>query len=377
MQFIDDEAEHSSSDNESRASQVTAPPPTERPFRINAQRFLLTYPHYNQTPNEVLRILDNIKPISRAIACLELHQDGEPHVHVAVEFTRRINSSNGKRLFELEGAHPNIGAARNWAACVNYCCMEKAIEVGFFGAVSAEEIIRTSAGNRELEARTDARDLFAICDECDTLPQWIQACIDRRVSQAFCKWIWDIKYGDRPPDFAANVPLPDIVHDIRLRTTSWGNGGGSDNRALVICGPTGIGKTSWAMANIPCGGPPRTPNKWLLVTHIDDLRHFDPRIHCSILFDELRWDGELDHNNRRHGKRPLQDQIKILTWDTPVSIHCRYGVARIPAHIMKIFTCTNSICFTNEPQVRRRVRVMNLYDDREIEDLWTTDERSD
>jgi len=369
MQFIDNEAEASDTDTSaSRDSPSTSPAPPAH-FRINAQRFLLTYPHYNETPDRVLELLHAIRPIRRGIACLELHQDGEPHVHAAVEFERKINSNNGGRFFDLEDAHPNIQTARNWAACVNYCQKEGTLEVSTFGAISPEDLVRISAGGRGVERLT--ANIFRVCQECDSLPEWIQICLDRNISQAYSKWIWETQNGDRPPDFEANIELPDAVTDIRLRGTSWGDGDGDDNRALIICGPSGIGKTSWAMANIPCGRQGiNKPWKWLLVTHIDDLRHFDPRVHRSILFDEIRWDGSVE-NDRRVGKRPLQDQIKVLTWDTPVSIHCRYGVARIPAHVVKVFTCTDSICFTHDEQTRRRCRIMNLYaPDRSIDDLW-------
>lgn len=359
MEFIDNEADASRDDSDGSSSADNPPA-----FRINAQRFLLTYPHYNQTPSEVLRLLNLVKPIRKGISCLELHQDGEPHVHAAIEFERRINSVN-RRIFDLEGHHPNIQTARNWGACANYCRKEGTIEVGVFGAASPEDVVRLDPGADG--APSTPRNLFELARNCNSLPEWIQICCDHRISAAYSKWIWDIENGDRPPDFAANIPLPDEVTDFRLRATVWGD----NDRSLVICGPSGIGKTSWAMANIPCGAVNgRGPNKWLLVTHIDDLRHFDPRVHRSILFDEIRWDGAIE-NERRVGKRPLQDQIKVLTWDTPVSIHCRYGVARIPAHIIKIFTCTNSICFTSDEQTRRRVRVMNLYaPDRSIDELW-------
>lgn len=362
------------SDDEPDSDESTAQPPPNNRIRINAQRFLFTYPHYNETPDVVLNLLDNIRPIERGICCLELHQDGEAHVHAAVEFKRRINSVN-QRLFDLEGHHPNIQAARNWPACVNYCRKEGTLEIGFFGAVSADEVIRADGRSDEVANRTG--NLFHLVEHCQSLPEWIQICVDLQISAAFCKWIWEIKNGDRPPDFTENIPLPDCVTDVRLRGHAWGNGNGTDNRSLIVCGPSGIGKTCWSMANIPCAQSGPGPHKWLLVTHIDDLRHFDARVHKSILFDEIRWDGELV-NGRRVGKRPLQDQIKVLTWDTPVSIHCRYGVARIPAHVIKIFTCTGSICFTDNEQTRRRCRIMNLYaPELDDEDLWTRNETSD
>jgi len=378
MQFLDTEAVHSGSDtdaDDSIPSSSPAQPPPRKPYRINAQRFLFTYAQADFQPDQLLTLIDRVKPIRKALACREYHLDGSPHAHAAVEFTKRINHNDGGRLFELEGNYPSIEAAKNWAACVNYCKKGENTEISIFGAVTADEVIRASG--RACPPSVDVSNVFGLVEGCESLTEWIQLCIDRRISMPFCKWIWEIKNGDRPPEYEENFPLPAEVTNPYLRSTAWGDGYGTDNRSLVICGPSGIGKTCWAMANIPCGGA-SGPRKWLLCTHIDDLRHFDPKVHRSILFDEIRWDGVLTPGGRRVGKRPLQDQIKITTWDTPVSIHCRYGVARIPAHTVKIFTCANSICFTNEPQVRRRCRIMNLYaPDRSIDDIWEANARED
>ena len=109
------------------------------------------------------------------------------------------------------------------------------------------------------------------------------------------------------------------------------------------------------------------PKPCLFVTHKDELRWFDEKVHKSIVFDEIRCTGETDGWSRR-GKWPLVEQIKLLTADTPVSLHVRYGVARIPPKVVKLFTCTDTVLFTDDAQTRRRIhQLVNLYDH---EGIW-------
>lgn len=130
------------------------------------------------------------------------------------------------------------------------------------------------------------------------------------------------------------------------------------NRCLLVLGPTGCGKTTWALRNAPV--------PFLLVTHVDDLGYLDPKVHKSIVFDEVRCTGNLDGK----GQWPLQEQIKLIQWETEASIKIRYKLARIPAKLPKIFTCTDKYCLSGNPQIKRRVQTINLYEVDEEQDQW-------
>lgn len=354
MQFLDIEA------GESRDSSQTTQPPA-RPYRINRKRFLLTWPHFNESPDNLLAALNNIRPLKKGIACLELHEDGEPHCHAAVEFVAKVNSSNA-RIFDIAGHHYNdAGTPDSWAACVRYCDDIDAIEVGYWGAENTEGVIRGSGGGEPSQGGFS--DLFDACQRCQSYPEWVQLCVNKRLAFSYCKTVWDTIHAAPSPTFNENEPLPRAVTHPELRTRSWGD----CERTLVICGPSGVGKTCWALANAPA--------PFLLITHIDDLKRYDDRVHKSIVFDEIRCTGSRDESGRRRGQWPLTEQIKLLTWDTPVSIHTRYVVAHIPRHTKKIFCCTDTICFTRDPQIARRIRLWNLYESdpddlRTDDDLW-------
>lgn len=109
----------------------------------------------------------------------------------------------------------------------------------------------------------------------------------------------------------------------------------------IICGPPNIGKTEWAKQHFPGG--------CLLVSHMDDLKAFDPKTHEGIVFDDMCF----THLHRGA-------QIHVTDVDNDRSIHCRYGVAFIPAHTKKIFTTNVMPIFDRDEAIDRRVRVTYL-----------------
>lgn len=362
-QFIDYYAatsahsDFASSDSEDQESQPLSVRGQVVAFPINAKRVFLTYPHFNETPSVLLATINDIRPIRRGIACLELHQDGEPHCHAAIEFQAKVHHVDGRRLFDIEGHHPNIQTGiRSWGACVNYCRKEGTLEVDVFGEASAEDLIR--AGGGPVPSSVDTSDVFGVSRAAANFESFAQWCISARISSTWCVLIWQHTRGSQAPTIVSDVPLPAAVRDVQLRTLGWGD----DVRTLVICGPSGVGKTSWALAH--------APKPALLVTDVDDLKSYDAHQHRSIIFDEIRCNGARDHNGRWVGAWPLTSQIKLVTWDTPVSVRIRYTLARIPANVPKVFTCTETICFTYDEQINRRISILNLYPDREIAGLW-------
>lgn len=111
----------------------------------------------------------------------------------------------------------------------------------------------------------------------------------------------------------------------------------------MLVGPTGCGKTVWALRF--------SPKPSLLVRHIDRLRDFDKEIHKSIIFDDMVF---------KH--IPVQGQIHLVDNYLPADIHCRYTTALIPAGTAKIFTC-NERPFEDHPAINRRIRYYSINTD--------------
>ena len=109
-------------------------------------------------------------------------------------------------------------------------------------------------------------------------------------------------------------------------------------KVLFIHGPTGTGKTQWALHQF------KNP---LLVSHLDTLRKLTGE-HDGIVFDDMSF-----------AHMPRESVIHLLDWDERREIHCRYSCAIIPAHTRKIFTSNKDFAevfpYDESGAIRRRI----------------------
>nr|AHX37583.1 replication protein [Tomato yellow vein streak virus] len=105
-------------------------PPPKR-FQVNAKNFFLTYPHCSLTKEEALSQLQTLQtPTNKKFIRVtrELHENGEPHLHVLVQFEGKFKCQN-QRFFDLVSPtrsahfHPNIQGAKSSSDVKTY--MEK------------------------------------------------------------------------------------------------------------------------------------------------------------------------------------------------------------------------------------------------------------
>lgn len=111
----------------------------------------------------------------------------------------------------------------------------------------------------------------------------------------------------------------------------------------IVWGLPGIGKTSFILAAHPTV---------YVVSHIDDLLHFDPTRSEGLLFDDMSFTH-----------LPRTAQIHLLDSELDRSIHCRYRTAIIPANTRKWFSTNEEggmIFDLNDGAIKRRVNVLNL-----------------
>lgn len=105
-------------------------------FRLQARSFFLTYPQCPLDKNVALSQLvdlERTKNLEWAIVCKESHQDGTPHLHAVLHYTR-VRDVRHPRYFDLTGDndavfHGNYKSARNLRDSVVYVCKDMNLAV--------------------------------------------------------------------------------------------------------------------------------------------------------------------------------------------------------------------------------------------------------
>uniref|UniRef100_H6VTT9 Replication-associated protein n=1 Tax=Cotton leaf curl Multan virus-[Hibiscus rosa-sinensis] TaxID=1143709 RepID=H6VTT9_9GEMI len=97
-------------------------------FLVNSKNYFITYPRCSLTKEEALSQLQNIQtPTSKKYIkiCRELHENGEPHLHVLIQFQGKYKCQN-QRFFDLVSPsrsahfHPNIQGAKSSSDVKSY-----------------------------------------------------------------------------------------------------------------------------------------------------------------------------------------------------------------------------------------------------------------
>ncbi|ADO40522.1 replicase [Bhendi yellow vein mosaic virus [India:Guntur OY112:2005]] len=101
--------------------------PSKR-FQIYSKNYFLTYPKCSLTKEEALSQIQNLNtPTNKKFIkiCRELHENGEPHLHVLIQFEGKYKCQN-QRFFDLVSPsrsvhfHPNIQGAKSSSDVKSY-----------------------------------------------------------------------------------------------------------------------------------------------------------------------------------------------------------------------------------------------------------------
>lgn len=279
-------------------------------FRLQGKQIFLTYSQCDLDPNELLLwLLDKVDPIRLRVG-QEHHEDGGLHLHCVLKSRKRLNIQS-ERYFDWQGFHPSIEKVKHWEKTWKYCAKE-----GNYFDYEGE-------GESDDEVDPDAFD-------CES--SYLRDSMRAGVPYGYASRLWQISKGQKAPILQTtprkgSVSAPKLLEDM----VPW--------RTTVVVGETGVGKTTWALqrAQKPC----------LVASHIDDLKGLNNGIKC-IIFDDM----DFSH-------WPRTSQIHLVDGDLPRSINIRYGVAKIPAGIQKIFTA-NYYPFVQDEAIKRRVDLINL-----------------
>lgn len=292
-------------------------------FRLNAKHLFITYPQCGSvTKEQLLTFLQTTGGIRRAIIALEQHQDGNNHLHAYIEYTKRLNIKN-PRKFDMEGLHPNITSCRNIMASINYCIKEDEHPLYFNWSEPANEI-----NNLYEKARTLDEEIF------------FEECRKQKIPYMYANRAWSkVQEEMNSNTYLPLTPVEGTITSTVLSTLAYNEVGTS----LWIKGPTGVGKTTWALRQLE--------KPLLFVRHLDTLRQFKNGYHKTIVFDDMNF-----------SHLPRQAQIELVDRNHPQQIHVRYSVVNLPAQVIKVFLSNDSIFDMSDPAIARRISLISLWE---------------
>lgn len=282
-------------------------------FRISAKNFSLTYPQCTISKENMFQYLQSMRP-KYLLVSKELHEDGRPHLHAAISFDKRKNIKS-PNFFDFEGFHANIQATKRPQEWIDYCKKDGVfLEEGTRPA--AEAAIRRAPIDLN---SVESSELFNFC--LNNRVPYGYYCEEKKKRTIVDTTIQEDSSEGRMSWYLQCLQLP------------------TSHKSIILTGSTGIGKTTWAIKN--------SPKPSLLVSHLDQLKRFNPAIHMSIIFDDMDF---------KHV--PITAQIHLTDSEQPRPIHIRYGIVTLPRNIVKIFTC-NEYPFSMHEAVARRVKHIN------------------
>lgn len=302
-------------------------------FRFNAKKVFLTYAQCDDlTKEDVYHTISELYPVEVYALGEETHQDGGRHIHAYFEFKHKLDKRD-QTCFDVNNGtkqyHPNIENVQRGRANVDriftYLSKEDPNPLTNF-----EPKLTWAEIKEKAESAEEYLNLVEHHYPRDAALAW-----DRLKSYA------EARYNRTDPNTITDFQphegwvCPEELVDVGVRT----------DRCVVVVGPAGCGKTTWAknVAEKPI----------LFISHMDGLRKLNAT-HKSIIFDDM----DFQHY-------PLQAQKHLLDTENPREIHIRYRTAVIPAGMQKIFTA-NSYPFFEEREdehfraIRRRMELVTI-----------------
>lgn len=299
-------------------------------YRLRGKHFLITWSQvdWGVTWDDVQALL--VGPIGATAYSVgrEHHADGGIHFHAYVAYDRSQDRTI-RDQWDLSGQHPNIKAKRS----------KPEQESAHTYTKKDGDFIEYGWDTYE----TGTSDLVAKAKSSPNFGAFIQWGYDNDVPFAYISAAWSAG-SQSDATLIEGADVEGTISSTRLQFMVFDQ---STRRALVLLGPTGLGKTVWAKTH--------APRPSLFVRHIDQLKQFRRGFHKSIIFDDMDFKGD----ERGRGGWPRTSQIALVDFDNDSAIHTRYTPSLIPANTFKIFTC-NEYPFTDDPAIERRVYVETL-----------------
>jgi len=248
----------------------------ESNFRINAKNYFLTYPQCDYEPKDIIEYIRGLEGdrIKWMVAAQEMHQDGNPHLHVQIEYEKPRNIRKADH-FDTDIYHPNVQGTRNLKRVGEY--VTKGGEYALYGI--DEEGFRLAIAGKKLDKWSEIYSSQTYEEACDAVKR-----IDPRSWGNNGDRIRNnlrYEYGKNVPDYVPNFKevrdayTPDDVQewlDVEYVKESRA-------RCLFLIGQTKLGKTHWARSIV------QPHCYWKNMVNLDTWNP-DAKL---LIFDDIDW----------------------------------------------------------------------------------------
>lgn len=231
------------------ATVTTAVTPTA--YRLEAKRIFLTYPQCGCLAKDfVATHIKSLSPVLWIVIAREMHKDGEPHLHVAVEFAQKLRTRDS-RYFDIEGKHPNVQALKKMRECLAYVTKEDKeplVEGIDLGKLFAKKASRTDMIVTEhlmkgvtMEELLKFEPVFVLMNKkkIEDFLSWRAICLQKSMLLPWngCEIDWDQQMEPQACNTQLQVVVDWLNKNIRVLDRI------PRTRQLWIYGPPGIGKS--------------------------------------------------------------------------------------------------------------------------------------
>ncbi|CBY85120.1 Replication-associated protein [Sweet potato leaf curl Uganda virus-[Uganda:Kampala:2008]] len=297
-------------------------------FNIKAKNYFLTYPQCSLTKEEALDQLLNLNtPTNKKFIkiCRELHENGEPHLHVLLQFEGNYQCTN-QRFFDLVSPsrsthfHPNIQRAKSSSDVKSY--VDKDGDTLEWGEFQVDG--RSARGGQQTAKDAAAEALNASSKEAAL--QIIREKLPEKFIFQYHNLVSNLDRIFSPPPSVYSSPfslssfnnVPDIISEWAAENVMDSAARPDRPISIVIEGPSRIGKTVWARSlgphNYLCG-------------HLD----LSPKVYSNSA-----WYNVIDDVNPQYLKHFKEFMGAQKDWQS----NCKYGKpVQIKGGIPTIFLC--------------------------------------
>ncbi|AHX57826.1 replication-associated protein [Jacquemontia yellow mosaic virus] len=233
--------------------------PRRGSFSVNAKNYFLTYPQCSLTKEDVLSQIQNLQtPTNKKYikVCRELHENGEPHLHVLIQFEGKYNCTNN-RFFDLVSPnrsthfHPNIQGAKSSSDVKSY--LDKDGDVIEWGEFQIDG--RSARGGQQT-----ANDTYAKALNASTMEESLQIIKEQQPAHYYLQYHNLVANATRifrkpPEQWIPPFPLSSFNNVPEVLQEWADNYFGRDpaarplrSKSIIIEGDSRCGKTMWARA---------------------------------------------------------------------------------------------------------------------------------